>query len=98
MAIQLGRIRFLGIQDSILNFRIYKIKWSVAVFLKVCIPGAYLAECGAHSETANIESPAGKADQISLIQAALYLASEKPLSRRVPESSFYFSSVIHEPE
>lgn len=68
------------------------------MFLKVGILGVYLTEFGAYSETVNIESPKGKADQISLIQVAIHLTSEKLLSHCVAESSFYFSCVIHEPE
>lgn len=65
---------------------------------KAGIPGACPTEFEAYSSTVNMSSPEGKADQLVLIQAALYVMLEKLPSHHVPGSSFYFPSVIPEPE
>lgn len=65
---------------------------------KAGIPGAYPTEFEAYGSTVITSSPEGRADQLALIQAAMYVMLEKLPSHRVPGSSFYFPSVIPEPE
>lgn len=80
------------------GLRILKQRWFVAVFLKVGIPVVYPTEFGAYGSSVNMSSPEGRSDQLSLIRVELYLTLEKLLLHHVPESSFYFPSVIPEPE